>query len=99
MGFEIGALSMGGISIATIIVQKLKFYVKQNGSLNWGVGCMDSPLQNDDETEVKTVDLGDVHVMYVKNKHHTAPHVEPETEYESVDEHAHVEESCCFKTH
>ena len=42
----------------------------KNGSLNWGLGCSDKPLIDDDEIEVKTVDLGEVHVMYVKNKHH-----------------------------
>ena len=71
MVFEAGALTVGGISIITIIVSKLKFYVKKNGSLNWGIGCMDAQLMtNDDELEVKTVELGDVHVLYVKNKHH-----------------------------
>ena len=69
MAFDSGALTVGGISILTIIVSKLKFYVKKNGSLNWGIGCQDKPLVDDDEVEVKTVDLGDVHVMYVKNKH------------------------------
>ena len=39
MAFDSGALTVGGISILTIIVSKLKFYVKKNGSLNWGVGC------------------------------------------------------------
>ena len=69
------------ISILTIIVSKLKFYVKKNGSLNWGVGCMDAPIMNDDdELEVKTVELGGVHVMYVKNKHHV------ESESESDEE-------------
>ena len=81
MAFDSGALTVGGISILTIIVSKLKFYVKKNGSLNWGIGCQDKPLVDDDEVEVKTVDLGDVHVMYVKNKH--SHH---ETEEESEDE-------------
>lgn len=81
MAFDSGALTVGGISILTIIVSKLKFYVKKNGSLNWGIGCQDKPLVDDDEVEVKTVDLGDVHVMYVKNKH--GHH---ETEEESEDE-------------
>ena len=80
--FEAGALTVGGISIATIIVSKLKFYVKKNGSINWGIGCQDKPLVDDDEIEVKTVELGDVHVMYVKNKHHVAI----ETDDESEDE-------------
>ena len=78
MVFESGAITVGSISILTIIVQKLKFYVKKNGSLNWGLGCSDRPLMDDDEIEVKTVDLGEVHVMYVKNKHHEHHHVEEE---------------------
>ena len=78
MVFESGAITVGSISILTIIVQKLKFYVKKNGSLNWGLGCSDKPLVDDDEIEVKTVDLGEVHVMYVKNKHHEHHHVEEE---------------------
>ena len=84
MVFEYGALTVGGISILTIIVSKLKFYVKKNGSLNWGVGCQDKPLVDDDEIEVKTVELGDVHVMYVKNKHYHIPseHEEPDEEEE-----------------
>ena len=51
MVFEYGALTVGGISIATIIVSKLKFYIKKNGSLNWGIGCQDKPLVDDDEIE------------------------------------------------
>ena len=59
---------------------------------------MDKTLIDDDETEIKTIDLGEsVHVMYVKNKQ--LHHHEPETEYENADEHAHLEESCCFKIH
>ena len=83
--FETGALTVGGISILTIIVQKLKFYVKKNGHLNWGCACMDNPLINDsDEIDVKTVDLGDVHVLYVKKKHGNAdePIIESDSEYE-----------------
>ena len=81
MVFEAGAITVGSISILTIIVSKLKFYFKKNGSLNWGVGCMDAPIMNDDdELEVKTVELGGVHVMYVKNKHHV------ENESESDEE-------------
>ena len=99
MVFEAGALTVGGISIATIIVSKLKFYVKKNGSLNWGCGCQDKPLLDDDEIEVKVVELGNVHVMYVKNKHHKSHHV-PHIEYESEDELAEETDSLlnCFKT-
>ena len=82
MVFEYGALTVGGISILTIIVSKLKFYVKKNGSLNWGVGCQDKPLVDDDEIEVKTVELGDVHVMYVKNKHYQHYEEEPDEDEE-----------------
>ena len=78
MVFEAGALTVGGISILTIIVSKLKFYVKQNGSLTWGVGCQDKPLVDDDEIEVKTVELGDVHCLYVKKKHHDESESEEE---------------------
>ena len=94
MVFEAGALTVGGISIATIIVSKLKFYVKKNGTFNWGCGCSDKPLIDDDEIIVETAELGDVHVMYAKNKHHV-PHHEPETEYEY--ENAHLDESSRFK--
>ena len=82
MVFESGAITVGSISILTIIVQKLKFHVKKNGSLNWGLGCSDKPLIDDDEIEVKTVDLGEVHVMYVKNKHHEHNHEEEDSEEE-----------------
>ena len=82
MVFESGAITVGSISILTIIVQKLKFYVKKNGSLNWGLGCSDKPLVDDDEIEVKTVDLGEVHVMYVKNKHHEHNNEEEDSEEE-----------------
>ena len=82
MVFESGAITVGSISILTIIVQKLKFYVKRNGSLSWGLGCSDKPLVDDDEIEVKTVDLGEVHVMYVKNKHPEHNHEEEESEEE-----------------
>jgi hypothetical protein len=92
MVFEAGALTVGGISIATIIVSKFKFYVKKNGSFNWGCGCSDKPLIDDDEIEVKVVELGDVHVMYVKNKHHVPAHIEPEAEYE----YENIDDNTCF---
>ena len=44
--FEAGALTVGGISILTIIVQNSNFDVQKHGSLNWGVCCMDNPLIN-----------------------------------------------------
>ena len=93
MVFEAGALTVGGISIATIIVSKFKFCVKKNGSFNWGCGCSDKPLIDDDEIEVKVVELGNVHVMYVKNKHHVpTPHIEPEAEYE----YENIDDNTCF---
>ena len=97
MVFETGAITVGGISIVTIIVQKLKFYVKKNGKLNWGCGCSDKPLVDDDEIVVKTIELGDVHVMYVKNKHHHEPHHEPEIEYEYEYENSDHLNISCFK--
>ena len=38
--------------------------------INWAIGCQDKPLIDDDEVEVKTTELGDVKVLYVRNKHH-----------------------------
>ena len=46
------------------------------------MGCSDKPLLDDDEIEVKTVDLGEVHVMYVKNKHHEHNNEEEDSEEE-----------------
>ena len=68
MPYETGLL-VGGISILTVCVAELKCYVKKNGSINWGCGFTDKPLVDDDEIEVKTVDLGDVKVLYSKPKH------------------------------
>ncbi len=53
--------------------------------LTGGVGCQDKPLIDEDEIEVKTVELGDVHVLYVKKKH-TPDGQEPEEESESEEE-------------
>ena len=94
MVFDSGAVTVGGISIITLMITKLKCYAKKNGSCNYGCGFLDKSLVDDDETEIKTIDLGEsVHVMYVKNKHH-APHIQPETGYEY--ENANLDESCCF---
>ena len=68
MPYETGLL-VGGISIVTACVAKFKCYIKKNGSLNWAVGCTDKPLVDDDEIEVKTLDLGDVKVLYARPKH------------------------------
>ena len=92
-----GAIVVGSISILTLIITKLKWYAKKNGGCNYGCGFMDKSLIDDDETEIKTIDLGEsVHVMYDKNTHH---HVPPHTgyKYENADDQAHIEESCCFK--
>jgi hypothetical protein len=85
MAFDSGAFIVGGISILTLIITKLKCYAKKNGSCNYGVGFMDRSLIDEDDTEIKTIDLGNVHVMYVKNKHHYSNHHEEE-EDESEDE-------------
>jgi hypothetical protein len=65
-----GALTVGGISIVTLIINRFKFYVKKNGQFNWGCGCTDKPLIDDDELEIRQIELGDVKVLYVKPKHH-----------------------------
>ena len=71
---ETGAIFVVSISILTLIIAKLKCYAKKNGGCNYGCGFMDKSLIDDDETEIKTIDLGEsVHVMYVKNEHHV-PH-------------------------
>lgn len=69
MPLDSTGLLVGGISIATAIVAKLKCYVKKNGSVNWGCGFQDKPLVDDDEIEVRTIDLGDVKVLYARPKH------------------------------
>ena len=60
---------------------KVQFLCKTNGSCNYGCGFTDKSLIDNDEVEIKQVDLGEtVHVLYVKNKHHTPPHEEYEEE-------------------
>ena len=68
MPYETGLL-VGGISIVTACVAKLKFFIKRNGSITWACGFLDKPLVDDDEMEVKIAELGDVKVLYVKPKH------------------------------
>ena len=74
---ETAAIVVGSISILALIITKLKCYAKTNGGCNYGCGFMDKSLVDDDETEIKTIDLGEsVHVMYVKKiniitYHHT----------------------------
>ena len=78
---ETGAVVVGSISILTLIITKLKCYAKKNGSCNYGCGFTSKDIFDDDDTEIKTVDLVEsVHVMYVKNKHHAHHHVEEEEE-------------------
>ena len=88
---ETGAIVVGSISILTLIITKLKCYAKKNGNCNYGCGFMDKSLIDDDEIDVKTIDLGEsVHVMYVKNKKHHVPppHIEQEYEYENIDDNS-----------
>ena len=80
---ETGAIVVGSISIMTMIIAKLKCYAKKNGSWNYGCGFTEKSLIDDDEIDVKTVDLGSVHVMYVMNKHHK--HHKHEKEEDSED--------------
>ena len=57
---------------------------KKNGSCNYGCGFTEKSLIDDDEIDIKTVDLGDsVHVLYVMNKHHK--HHKHEKEEDSED--------------
>ena len=89
---ETGAIIIGSISILTLIITKLKCYAKKNGSCNYGCGFMDKSLIDDDEIDVKTIDLGEsVHVMYVKSKHH---HSHKEEESSDSEEHSPLNVSC-----
>ena len=81
MGFELGAVTVGSLSILTIIVTKLKCYAKKNGSCNYGCGYLDKPLI-DEEYEVKTLDLDGVSVMYTIAKHHYPKEEQQEEETE-----------------
>ena len=84
---ETGAIVVGSISILTLIITKLKCYAKKNGSCNYGCGFTSKDIFDDDDTEIKTVDLGEsVHVMYVKNKHHAHKHKEEVEEYSEDEE-------------
>ena len=65
-----GAGLMGSISVLTIILGKLKCYVKRNGSFTYGCGFTDKSLMGDDETEIKTINVDDTTVFYVSKKHH-----------------------------
>ena len=81
MGFELGAVTVGSLSILTIIVTKLKCYAKKNGTCNYGCGYLDKPLI-EEEYEVKTLDLNGVSVMYTIAKHHYPEYEETEDEEE-----------------
>ena len=65
-----GATLMGGVSIVTLVITKLKCYFKQNGETRYGCGFTDKSLIDDDETEIKTVNVDDTTVFYVSKKHH-----------------------------
>ena len=69
----IEAFAIAGASLATIIIAKIKFYIKKNGNWQCGCGFMDKPLVDDDEIEIKQFELSDnVRGIYVKpkGKHH-----------------------------
>ena len=55
---------------STCLRSKIQMLRKKNGSVNWACGFTDQPLVDDDEIEVKTVDLGDVKVLYARPEHH-----------------------------
>ena len=87
MVWESGAITVGAISIITLVVTKLKCYAKRNGTCNYGCGFMDKPIINvDDDMEVKIEKLGSVDVMYVKSKHHHYIESESEEEEDSAAE-------------
>ena len=70
MAVDPTGLLVGGLSLATLALQKFKFYLKKNGSWTCGIGCQDKSLTEEDELEVKATELGDVKVLYVKPRHH-----------------------------
>ena len=65
-----GAGLMGGVSITTLIITKLKCYSKQNGDTRYGCGFTEKSFIDDEETEIKTVSIDDTTVFYVSKKHH-----------------------------
>jgi hypothetical protein len=67
----VDAFAIAGASLATIVIAKIKFYVKKNGVWTCGCGFMDKPLVDDDEIEIKQFELSDnVKGIYVKPKGH-----------------------------
>ena len=86
----IEAFAIAGASLATIIIAKIKFYIKKNGDWQCGCGFMDKPLVDDDEIEIKQFELSDnVRGIYVKpkGKHHLY-----HTEEHHIDEEEEEEE-------
>ena len=55
----VDAFAIAGASLATIVIAKIKFYVKKNGVWTCGCGFMDKPLIDDDEIEIKQFELSD----------------------------------------
>ena len=81
----IEAFAIAGASLATIIIAKIKFYIKKNGDWQCGCGFMDKPLVDDDEIEIKQFELSDnVRGIYVKpkGKHHLYQEHTEETDNE-----------------
>ena len=69
----IEAFAVAGASLATIIIAKIKFYVKKNGQWTCACGFLDKNLVDNDELEIKEFQLSDdVKGIYVKPKgnHH-----------------------------
>ena len=56
---------MGGVSITTLIISKMKCYLKQNGDNRYGWGFADKSSIDDDETEIETVNVDATNVFYV----------------------------------
>ena len=49
----IEAFAVAGASLATIIIAKIKFYVKKNGVWTCGCGFLDKSLVDNDELDLK----------------------------------------------
>lgn len=61
-------LIVGGVNIISLIVTKLKCFVRRNGHLSLGIGFPNKPLMDNDELEVREFDLGEIRGIYVKPK-------------------------------
>ena len=88
MTWELGVITVGGISTITIIVSKLKCYAKKKGSCNYGCGVTEKPLI-EEEYEVKTLDLNGVSVMYTIAKHHYPKEEQQEEETDDEGSYEH----------